>query len=132
VVSKPPFSYEPNPGIGGGFRIKDDADNRVATCYVEDNARMVTFALNALNGPVEWSCGHTATAMCATCWGAMSQRGHVFVEIIDALLDHMDSDDEVGKAQRTRLTSALHGPISDAVKQPQDKPADDDNGNRSV
>lgn len=122
MIIKPPFSYQPDPGTAGGFRVRDNYDNRVATCYDEDNAKLVTLALNANSGGlVEWSCGHVAGSMCATCWGHLAQRGHVFVEIIDSLLDLADRESPDVKSQVARLTSALHGPISSNDGTPTDK-----------
>ena len=55
-----PYSYETmqNAEDAGrtSFRIRDSADNRVATCYLESNARTIVQALNyeADHSGVEW------------------------------------------------------------------------------
>ena len=50
---KPLFSYEKiSPDADGRthFRIRDANDDRIATCYVEDNAREIVIRLNKLEG----------------------------------------------------------------------------------
>ena len=43
-----PYSYEPIAGPIGeiNFRVRDSADNRIATCYVEENARHIVDSMN--------------------------------------------------------------------------------------
>lgn len=78
------FSYEKISQLGPDvthFRIRDERDNRVATCYTESNAVLVTMALNFSAGvPVDWVCGHNATAMCATCYQDLAIKAHELAE----------------------------------------------------
>lgn len=47
MIINPPFTYQKIEGSAGvSFRVTDGQDNRVATCYLEENAEMVTKALN--------------------------------------------------------------------------------------
>jgi len=86
-----PYSYERITGGWSGtqrdpkpeyhFRIRDDADNRVATCFDERNAALVVMALNFSSGePTDWVCGHNATAMCATCYQDLAIKAHTLAE----------------------------------------------------
>lgn len=79
-----PFSYELISALGPGvkhFRVKDDRDNRIATCYSEENAVRVVMALNFSAGvAVEWVCGHMATAACAVCYAELAEKAHELAE----------------------------------------------------
>lgn len=44
-----PFSYERLTAQDVSFRIRDADDNRLGTCYVEENAKTITDALNKLH-----------------------------------------------------------------------------------
>ena len=57
---------------------------------------------------VEWTCGHVAGSVCAECNAALIRRANIFVEIIDALLDRMDVNDQVAVEQRQRLQTTLN------------------------
>lgn len=50
---KGPFSYETieDKNVRGGYhwRVRDADDNRIATCFVEDNAKFIVERLNAKN-----------------------------------------------------------------------------------
>lgn len=52
-----PYSYEyihePRSGRpeGGHYRVRDKGDNRIATCYLEENAKTIVAALNASSPP---------------------------------------------------------------------------------
>jgi len=79
------YSYETIPDkttrAGKHYRVKDERDNRVATCFDEDNAKLVAAALNYMHGkPVEWTCGHTAGAHCAECYRILAWRAHELAE----------------------------------------------------
>jgi hypothetical protein len=62
---------------GVHWRIRDERDNRVATCYDHQNAVLVVMALNFAAGePVDWVCGHNAQAHCAQCWQELAAKSH--------------------------------------------------------
>lgn len=42
-IPKAPFKYEL---VGDSYRISDGQDNRIATCYEENNARFIVSVLN--------------------------------------------------------------------------------------
>ena len=66
---------------GRHWRIRDEHDNRVATCWSEENAERVVYALNFAAGePALWSCGHTAGACCAECRQELAVRAHELAE----------------------------------------------------
>lgn len=80
-----PFTYETIPDKttrrGVHYRVKDESDNRLATCFDEGNARLIVAALNyAMGNPVEWVCGHVAGAHCAECYRILAWRAHQLAE----------------------------------------------------
>jgi len=46
-----PYTYSAQQGSGGlndvHFRVQDVQDNRIATCYLEENARLIVGLMNA-------------------------------------------------------------------------------------
>jgi len=65
------------------FRIRDDKDNRVATCWDETNARLVVMSMNfAAGDPVDWVCGHNAAACCQECWRELAVKSHNMAEAL--------------------------------------------------
>lgn len=79
------YSYEriadPNAAEGFHFRVRDNLDNRIATCWVEANAALLVKALNRcdpaeiLTGfAVEWTCGHVAMHCCAECYRLLAVK----------------------------------------------------------
>ena len=73
------YSYEAITDSAGArhFRVRDADDNRVATCFLEDNARLVVGALNVADGAAqEWTCGHKAGAACAECYRLLAAKAH--------------------------------------------------------
>jgi len=82
-----PYSYEVIEPMAGQhprhWRIRDDRDNRVATCYVEANAVLVVMALNFAGGePVDWVCGHSAQACCSQCRSELAGKAHRLAEAL--------------------------------------------------
>jgi hypothetical protein len=72
------------------YRIHDGADNAVAHCFLEENAHLVTEALNYMHGlPVHWSCGHVAGAHCATCHQELSRKATELREQLDVAVEKL-------------------------------------------
>jgi len=71
---------------GVHYRIRDERDNRVATCYDPANAVLVVMSMNFAAGcSVDWVCGHTAAASCQQCWFELANKAHRMAE---ALIEH--------------------------------------------
>lgn len=95
MIFKGPYDYEVMQAMNGNpvsFRIRDAADNRVATCFTMENAEFVTAALNlaACQAPA-WTCGHIAMGQCSECYTLLASKAHQLQEQVDALQDEIDN-----------------------------------------
>lgn len=88
------FGFEP---IGGNYRVFDEEDNRVATCYLKDNAELVVDGLNAI------AALHAERAMIYDFVG----RDFAHLEPQDALLQHQASCLQEERVVSDKLLEAL-------------------------
>jgi hypothetical protein len=95
VIFKGPYDYEIMRAMNGNpahYRIRDAADNRVATCYTQENADFVVSCLNsASNQSTAWTCGHIATGQCSECYTLLAQKATQLQEQVDGLQDEVDN-----------------------------------------
>src|SRR5262245_9573805 len=81
---------------GFHFRVRDSADNRIATCWDERNAALIVKMMNRTdpvelltNFAVEWTCGHVATCCCAECYQKLAQTANDLSEKYQLALDQL-------------------------------------------
>lgn len=57
--------------------------------------------------PVEWSCGHTAGAMCQQCWFELAQKSNELIaqnmHLRDALREALDAYERTGLVDRAHI-----------------------------